>query len=174
MPLSLKTRTFSAIRGRGPSRYRGPQKHDTARLLHRTLQTNPPLTPTHPSRIPPRTQSERDHQLRVQSERMDRERCVKAVTAHSDDAKIRGVRSVSVDVLPCNPANGVAETIEEYCDMQRADIVVVGSRGAGSLRRSMLSLVGLGSVSEHLARHLTSAALMIVKRPPVVSTKALS
>ena len=113
MPLSLKTRTFSAIRGRGPSRYRGPQKHDTARLLHRTLQTNPPLTPTHPSRIPPRTQSERDHQLRVQSERMDRERCVKAVTAHSDDAKIRGVRSVSVDVLPCNPANGVAETIVE-------------------------------------------------------------
>jgi len=172
VPLSLKTRTFSAIRGRGPSRYRGPQKHDTARLLHRTLQTNPPLTPTHPSRIPPRTQSERDHQLRVQSERMDRERCVKAVTAHSDDAKIRGVRSVSVDVLPCNPANGVAETIVEYCDMQRADIVVVGSRGAGSLRRSMLSLVGLGSVSEHLARHLTSAALMIVKRPPVVSTTA--
>jgi hypothetical protein len=44
---------------------------------------------------------------------MDRERCVKAVTAHSDDAKIRGVRSVSVDVLPCNPANGVAETIVE-------------------------------------------------------------
>ena len=82
---------------------------------------NPPLTPTHHSRIPPRTQSERDHQLRVQSERMDRERCVKAVTAHSDDAKIRGVRSVSVDVLPCNPANGVAETIVEYCDMKRAD-----------------------------------------------------
>ena len=135
-------------------------------------QTKLPLTPTHHSRIPPRTQSERDHQLRVQSERMDRERCVKAVTAHSDDAKIRGVRSVSVDVLPCNPANGVAETIVEYCDMKRADLVVVGSRGAGSLRRSMLSLVGLGSVSEHLARHLTSAALMIVKRPPVVSTTA--
>ena len=173
MPLSLKTRTFSAIRGRGPSRYRGPQKHDTARLLHRTKQTsNPPLTPTHHFRIPPRTQSERDHQLRVQSERMDRERCVKAVTAHSDDAKIRGVRSVSVDVLPCNPAGGVAETIVEYCDMKRADLVVVGSRGAGSLRRSMLSLVGLGSVSEHLARHLTSAALMSVKRPPVVSTTA--
>ena len=127
---------------------------------------------THHFRIPPRTQSERDHQLRVQSERMDRERCVKAVTAHSDDAKIRGVRSVSVDVLPCNPAGGVAETIVEYCDMKRADLVVVGSRGAGSLRRSMLSLVGLGSVSEHLARHLTSAALMIVKRPPVVSTTA--
>ena len=71
---------------------------------------------------------------------MDRERCVKAVTAHSDDAKIRGVRSVSVDVLPCNPAGGVAETIVEYCDMKRADLVVVGSSGAGSLRRLMLSL----------------------------------
>ena len=50
-------------------------------------------------------------------------------------------------------------------------MVVVGSRElTGSLSRSMLSLVGLGSVSEHLARHLGSAALLIVKRPPVVAS----
>ena len=109
--------------------------------------------------------------MRVQAERLDRERCLRAVTAHSDDAKIRGVRSVSVDVLPCGAADFVAETIAEYCDAKRADVVVVGGRGlTGSLSRSMLSLVGLGSVSEHLARHLGSAALLIVKRPPVVAS----
>ena len=72
-----------------------------------------------------------------------------------------------MDVLPAGHGAGggnVAETIAAYVASKRADLVVVGSRGIGSLRRSVLTLVGLGSVSDYLARHV-DAPLLLVRTP---------
>ena len=72
-----------------------------------------------------------------------------------------------MDVLPAGHGAGggnVAETIAAYVASKRADLVVVGSRGIGSLQRSVLTLVGLGSVSDYLARHV-DAPLLLVRTP---------
>lgn len=47
---------------------------------------------------------------------------------------------------------GAADTgrhIVDYSRRQDADVVLMGSRGMGSLRRAMLGLLGLGSVSSY-------------------------
>jgi nucleotide-binding universal stress UspA family protein len=113
------------------------------------------------------SQTETDHKLRVESERLDRRRCEDATRRYAEDAKKAGVAAVSVDVLPAGHGAGggnVAETIAAYVASKRADLVVVGSRGIGSLQRSVLTLVGLGSVSDYLARHV-DAPLLLVRTP---------
>lgn len=41
------------------------------------------------------------------------------------------------------------------------DLLVVGSRGMGAVARSLLGLVGMGSVSDHLAHHSSSPLLVV-------------
>lgn len=74
---------------------------------------------------------------------------------------------------PDSCSQGVPETLVSYAHSKGADLVVVGSRGIGSMQRSMLSLVGLGSVSDYMARHLDCATL-VVKLPPYRATPAQS
>lgn len=47
----------------------------------------------------------------------------------------------------------VGNAVNHYAQTHNADAVIVGSRGLGSTARSLLGLVGLGSVSDYLVRH---------------------
>ncbi len=42
------------------------------------------------------------------------------------------------------------------------DVMVAGSRGMGAIARSLLGLVGMGSVSDHLAHH-SPCPLLVIK-----------
>ena len=102
-------------------------------------------SPRTPRRLPSDrpSQTETDRKLRVQAERLDRRRCEDATRRYAEEAKKVGVVAVSVDVLPAGHGAGggdVAETITAYVASKRADLVVVGSRGIGSLQRSVLTL----------------------------------
>jgi hypothetical protein len=45
----------------------------------------------------------------------------------------------------------------------QADLVVVGSRGMGSFKRSIMGFAGLGSVSDYALHHSKGAAVVVVK-----------
>lgn len=49
-----------------------------------------------------------------------------------------------------------------YVHQIHADLVCVGSRGMGSIKRSFMGLIGLGSVSDYLVHHL-EVPVMVVK-----------
>jgi hypothetical protein len=51
------------------------------------------------------------------------------------------------------------------CPPQGISHLVVGSRGAGALKRALLSLLGLGSVSDYLVHH-APCAVTVVPTPP--------
>lgn len=55
---------------------------------------------------------------------------------------------MKVHVITDAPSPGPA--MVKYAQNHKADLVVVGSRGLGSLKRGMLGLVGLGSVSDYM------------------------
>lgn len=50
-------------------------------------------------------------------------------------------------------ATDLGRHLVEYSAEAKADLVVMGSRGMGSAKRSILGLFGLGSVSDFVARH---------------------
>jgi len=54
-----------------------------------------------------------------------------------------------------------ALVIAKFADDIKADLVVVGSRGLGSMQRKFMGLVGLGSVSDYLVHHLTCPTLVV-------------
>lgn len=62
-------------------------------------------------------------------------------------------------------ASGVAESLCEFARAKEVDVVVVGSRGLGSISRSLMSLVGLGSVSDYLV-HQLHIPVVVVTHPP--------
>lgn len=45
-------------------------------------------------------------------------------------------------------ASGVADSLIEYANIKKPDVMVIGSRGMGAFKRSLMSLAGLGSVSD--------------------------
>lgn len=47
---------------------------------------------------------------------------------------------------------GVAESVVEWSKQHGVDMVVVGSRGMGAMKSTLMSLVGLGSVSGAIPR----------------------
>jgi len=62
-------------------------------------------------------------------------------------------------------ASGVSEAVCDAAKAQGADMVVVGSRGMGSFKRSLMSLVGLGSVSDAVLRAAPCRAVVVIKAP---------
>ena len=67
--------------------------------------------------------------------------------------------------LHCLPAaggaSGVGESIVAWAKRENADLVVVGSRGMGGAKSTLMSLVGLGSVSSYLLHHLHSPVAVV-------------
>ena len=49
---------------------------------------------------------------------------------------------------PEGGASDVGLSIKHYAEANKIDVVVMGSRGMGAIRRAVMSFVGLGSVSE--------------------------
>ena len=64
-------------------------------------------------------------------------------------------RKVHVHALePCGGASGVAQSIVVWCETRGVDMVIMGTRGMGSAKSALMSLVGLGSVSSYCAHNL--------------------
>lgn len=74
--------------------------------------------------------------------------------AMAEEAGIRNVTTTRMcGVL--GRSSEVGNAVSHYAVSHNADALVVGSRGLGSTARSLLGLVGLGSVSDYLVRHAT-------------------
>lgn len=72
------------------------------------------------------------------------------------------LRHLHTHALPAmGGASGVGSTIVEYANAKKVDITVLGSRGHGAMKRSLLSMVGLGSVSDHCVHSLHSPILVV-------------
>jgi nucleotide-binding universal stress UspA family protein len=105
-----------------------------------------------------------DERTRVEAERKDKARCESACARFVEDAKAAGIKASSAEILSCGASGGggsVADVLERYVESTNADLLVVGSRGAGSSRGALLQLMGLGSVSEHLVRHAKTPVLVV-------------
>lgn len=58
-------------------------------------------------------------------------------------------------------ASGVAESICAWARKEDVDLLVVGSRGMGALKATLMSCVGLGSVSAYCLHHLACPVCMV-------------
>jgi len=58
-------------------------------------------------------------------------------------------------------ASGVGDSLVEFAKAKGVDMVAVGSRGMGSMKRSLMSLVGLGSVSDYVLHQLHVPVLVV-------------
>ena len=67
-------------------------------------------------------------------------------------------------------ASGVGESLCEFARARGADLVAVGSRGLGGLQRSLMTLVGLGSVSDYCAHQLPVPVMVV--RPKAAAAAA--
>lgn len=59
---------------------------------------------------------------------------------------------------------GVAEAVVEFLKKYKADEVVVGSRNMGAFKKSMMTLIGKGSVSDYVVHH-APCTVVVVRRP---------
>lgn len=75
-------------------------------------------------------------------------------------------------LVPEGGASDVAGSIVHYAAANRASVVVCGSRGLGSLSRTLLDLVGLGSVSSYLTHHMQTTPVIVVKHPKLAAEPA--
>ncbi|KAF5835360.1 hypothetical protein DUNSADRAFT_7526 [Dunaliella salina] len=70
--------------------------------------------------------------------------------------------SVHTHLLPATGgASGVSDSIVVFANERSMDLVVVGSRGMGAIKRSMMSMIGLGSVSDAVMRNCHSPILLV-------------
>lgn len=65
---------------------------------------------------------------------------------------------------PEGGASDVAQSLVHYARENGVDLAVVGSRGMGSLKRAVMSFVGLGSVSDYITHHL-ECPVVVYKKP---------
>lgn len=81
---------------------------------------------------------------------------------------VGGVQLECYSVSGAGGASGLAASVVQVAGIKGASLVVVGSRCMGVVRRSVMSLVGLGSVSDHLIHHLKCpvAVVRCVVVPP--------
>ncbi|CAG9463042.1 unnamed protein product [Pedinophyceae sp. YPF-701] len=64
-------------------------------------------------------------------------------------------------------ASGVGESIVEYAHDNKATLVVLGCRGLGTLKRGLMALVGLGSVSDYAVARLHCPVAVIHHDRPI-------
>lgn len=56
---------------------------------------------------------------------------------------------------------GIGEAMEKFVLDSHVNLVVLGSRGMGSIKRSLLSTLGMGSVSEFAVRTLPCPVVVV-------------
>ncbi|GIL85082.1 hypothetical protein Vretimale_9891 [Volvox reticuliferus] len=66
-------------------------------------------------------------------------------------------------------ASGVAESLVEYARTYLIELAVVGCRGMGAFQRSLMSFIGLGSVSDHSCHHMPCPTLVVRGEDAVLS-----
>eukprot|EP00192_Tetraselmis_astigmatica_P011131 CAMPEP_0117655224 /NCGR_PEP_ID=MMETSP0804-20121206/4167_1 /TAXON_ID=1074897 /ORGANISM="Tetraselmis astigmatica, Strain CCMP880" /LENGTH=349 /DNA_ID=CAMNT_0005461565 /DNA_START=326 /DNA_END=1376 /DNA_ORIENTATION=+ len=97
-------------------------------------------------------QQKRQHQLAVD-----------ALTQAAKEAigtKLR-YRNIVTVALTSHSSENPAIQLVRYATAKEVDVAVLGSRGFGSFKRSLLSCVGLGSVSDHCLQHLRCPILVV-------------
>lgn len=62
---------------------------------------------------------------------------------------------------PEGGASDISLSIKHYQEANGIDVVVVGSRGMGAVKRALFSLVGLGSVSDWCAHNMSCPVIVI-------------
>lgn len=72
-----------------------------------------------------------------------------------EELKNQGITNVKLTTLvSCvGGAHDIGRHINEYAQKEKADMLVMGSRGMSSMRRAMLGVFGLGSISEYVVKH---------------------
>lgn len=68
---------------------------------------------------------------------------------------------IPVVLSPAMAANDIGASLCQHIKEKAYDVAVVGSRGISAFKRNLLDFVGLGSVSMHLAHHLTCALAVV-------------
>lgn len=89
----------------------------------------------------------------------------KMVQAAVEAAQEHGVLKGHITSAVLSPKNGssdVGQALVQYAKEKEVELVVVGSRGLGAWKRSLMSAMGLGSVSDFLAHNL-ACPLLVVK-----------
>ena len=61
---------------------------------------------------------------------------------------------------PVGSAEGVGLTLKEWSRLEAPDMLVLGSRGLGSVARALLGVVGMGSVSSFCVREMACPVLV--------------
>jgi len=78
------------------------------------------------------------------------------IIAHSSCA------AVTTHALPpAGGASGVAESIVAWAKRENISLLVAGSRGMGSMKSTLMSMVGLGSVSNYCLHHLETPMCIV-------------
>lgn len=74
-----------------------------------------------------------------------------------EDAQQAGINNVKLTTLVscAGGSTDMARHIVDYSDCEKADMLVLGSRGMGGVKRTFFSMVGLGSVSDYVTKHAT-------------------
>ena len=73
---------------------------------------------------------------------------------------------------PEGGASDVGLSLKHYAEANDVDVVVVGSRGMGAVKRMLYSVVGLGSVSDWVAANVKECPVVVVKQEDVKKTAA--
>lgn len=99
----------------------------------------------------------------------------KAVAADAAAAAVAaGVDAAHVATAVLPPQGGASDvglSLVRYAKEHAVDVMVLGNRGLGALRRAALSFVGLGSVTDYCA-HNMHCPLAVVKAPPAPAPAA--
>mmetsp|Transcript_32736 Transcript_32736/g.77628 ORF Transcript_32736/g.77628 Transcript_32736/m.77628 type:complete len:406 (+) Transcript_32736:74-1291(+) len=77
----------------------------------------------------------------------------------SHNLKLKGFHTHALPA--CGGACGAGSTLVEYANSRHIDVAVLGSRGHGAFKRSLMSVVGLGSVSDHCVHDLHCPVLVV-------------
>lgn len=65
---------------------------------------------------------------------------------------------------PEGGASEVAKSIKHYVQANSIDVVIMGSRGIGAIKRAILSFIGLGSVSSWCVHNVDVPVIIVPKK----------
>ncbi|KAK9840934.1 hypothetical protein WJX81_001118 [Elliptochloris bilobata] len=137
-------------------------------MLHLLAVLPPHFTPPVPKAVDTYAMSGLEEQRRVDVERADS--LLAACAAECCEVVPEGRLFLS-KVMAHGGASGVGESVLEEAADRRAALIVLGSRGMGAVKRSLMALIGLGSVGDYVA-HNARCPVAVVPLPPAARAAA--